>query len=163
MSPCSGNAQASGPIARPVASFLDLIPPMNAGLVALVGVLILIAVHYIRQGRVQVHKRLMITAASLFGVFLVLYLTRMVLHGPTSFVETNPAAPAWAATFYYVFLGIHMVLAVATIGLIPVVFYRALNQHWQEHRRLARKVAPMWLISIVMGIAVYFLLFQTWS
>lgn len=138
------------------------IPPLNTVIVAIVGVLILRGVHEIRRGRVQRHRRLMISAATLFGVFLALYVARMVVHGPTSFAAQNPTAPAWASTFYYLFLGTHMVLAVLTILAIPAVFLRAARSHWTEHRRLARKVAPMWLVSIVMGIAVYFLLFQTW-
>lgn len=146
-----------------VADVVDLIPPVNTGLVALVGALILAGVHQVRRGQVDRHRRLMISATSVFALFLVLYLVRMGLHGPTPFAQTNPAAPSWAATFYYVFLGIHMILALVTIALVPVVFHRALQERWTAHKRLARKVAPMWLVSIVMGIAVYFLLFHTWS
>lgn len=145
-----------------MAGFVEIIPPLNTALVAIVGGLILWGVHEIRQGNVQRHRRLMISATSVFVLFLVLYLVRMVLHGPTSFDQMNPTAPGWASWFYYSFLGVHMVLALATTAAIPVVFYRASKKRWADHRRLALKVAPMWLISIVMGIAVYFLLFQTW-
>jgi putative membrane protein len=127
-----------------------------------VGVLIVYGVEQIRDGNVNRHKSAMVAATALFAVFLALYLFRMVVHGPTPFAATNPTAPGWAETFYYAFLGIHMVLAIVTIALIPVVFYRASEKRWSEHRSLAVKVAPMWLVSIVMGIAVYFLLFQTW-
>ncbi len=138
------------------------IPPVNTIIVAIVGILILRGVHEIRRGRVQRHRRLMLSATGLFAVFLGLYVTRMVVHGPTSFAEQNPAAPGWASTFYYAFLGTHMVLALATILAIPAVLLRAARSHWTEHRSLARKVAPMWLVSIIMGIAVYFMLFQVW-
>jgi putative membrane protein len=150
------------PLGLVVVDPIAAIPPVNTLIVAVVGALILWGVHRIRRGQVQSHKRSMIAATALFGLFLTLYIVRMVVHGPTSFAAQNPAAPAWAATFYYVFLGTHMVLAVVTIALIPLVFLRAMRSHWTEHRRLARKVAPMWLVSIVMGIAVYFLLFQVW-
>lgn len=143
-------------------SLVDVIPPLNTVLVAIVGGLIVWAVHEIRQGHVTRHKRLMISATSVFGLFLALYIVRMVLHGPTSFTEANPAAPGWAATFYYAFLGTHMALALATTVAIPFVFRRALDRRWADHRRLATKVAPAWLVSIVMGIAVYFMLFQVW-
>lgn len=146
-----------------VADLVELIPPVNTVLVAIVGALILAGVHQIRRGYVTRHRRLMISATTVFGVFLALYLVRMAVHGPTSFAETNPSAPGWAEAFYYTFLAIHMVLALATLVLVPVVLYRARKKRWEDHRRLATKVAPMWLVSIIMGIAVYFLLFQTWG
>lgn len=146
-----------------VADLIDLIPPVNTGLVALVGLLILAGVHQIRRGRVERHRRLMISATTVFAVFLVLYMVRMVVHGPTSFTAMNPTAPGWASTFYYAFLGTHMALALVTVALVPVVLHRARERRWEDHRRLATKVAPLWLVSIIMGIAVYFLLFQTWG
>jgi putative membrane protein len=145
-----------------VVDLIAAIPPANTVIVAVVGVLILRAVHEIRRGNVDRHKQLMIAATALFSLFLALYLVRMFIHGPTSFAAQNPTAPGWASTFYYAFLGTHMVLAVATIVLIPFVYLRAMRSHWTEHRQLATKVAPMWLVSIVMGIAVYFLLFKVW-
>lgn len=151
-----------GRLGPPVVDVVGAIPPVNTLIVAVVGVLILAGVREIRRGRVQRHKRLMVSAASLFVVFLGLYLVRMTVHGPTPFAQQNPAAPGWAESFYYVFLGTHMILALVTIVLIPFVFLRAARSHWEEHRSLATKVAPMWLVSIVMGIAVYFLLFQVW-
>lgn len=150
------------PLGLAVVDPIAAIPPANTIIVVIVGVLILRGVHEIRRGRVQRHKRSMVAATSLFAVFLALYIVRMVVHGPTPFGAQNPLAPAWASTFYYAFLGTHMVLALVTTLLIPIVLLRASRSHWTEHRSLARKVAPMWLVSIVMGIAVYFLLFQVW-
>lgn len=143
-----------------VAGFVDVIPPLNAAIVAVVGVLLVAGWVQVRRGRVRMHRALMVSATTLFGVFLVLYGVRMVLHGPTSFASQNPAAPELARWFYYGFLGVHMVLAVVTIALIPVVIHRAWRARWRRHRRLARKVVPLWLVSIVMGIAVYGMLFH---
>jgi len=144
-------------------SFTAWIPPANAAIVAVVGVLVLAGVRAIRAGDVDRHKALMVAATGLFALFLALYLVRMAVHGPTPFAERNPTAPGWAEAFYYTFLGIHMVLALATTVAIPVVIKRARDADYEDHARLARKVAPAWLVSIVMGIAVYFLLFQVWS
>lgn len=144
-------------------SLLEAIPPANAVIVAVVGLLLVLGVREIRRDNVERHRALMVTATSLFALFLVLYLVRMIVHGPTSFAEQNPSAPAWASTFYYTFLGVHMLLALATTLLVPVVLYRASEKRFEDHRRLARKVYPMWLISIAMGIAVYFMLFQIWA
>lgn len=144
-------------------SLIAWIPPANAVIVAVVGVLIAAGVREIRRGNVRRHKAVMIAATSLFALFLALYLVRMILHGPTSFAARNPTAPGWAEGFYYSFLAVHMVLALVTTALVPVVLYRASKARWRAHKRLARKVYPMWLVSIAMGIAVYFMLFQIWS
>lgn len=144
-------------------TFLEIVPEINTILVATVGLLISWGWREIRTTRrVARHRAIMISATSLFGLFLVLYLLRLVVEGPTSFPDANPGAPGWAYPFYLGFLLVHMVLALVTVGLIPVLFVRAYRKDFQAHKRLARKVAPMWLISIVMGIAVYFQLFVIW-
>ncbi len=143
--------------------FLEVIPEINTALVAIVGVLIALGWREIRtRGRVPRHRAIMITATCLFGLFLVLYLVRLIAEGPTSFRAVNPDAPGWAYPFYLGFLMVHMALALVTVGLIPVLFVRAYRRDFGAHKRLARKVAPMWLISIVMGIAVYAQLFVIW-
>lgn len=146
-----------------MAALLDAIPAINVVLVEAVGILILLGLAQIREGRIKAHKRLMLSATALFALFLVLYLSRLILHGPTSFTAENPAAPGWAYTFYLAFLITHMALALVTTVLIPVVLRHAFAKRWEAHKRLARMVAPMWLVSIAMGITVYFLLFHIWS
>ena len=153
-------------VGRPVSaweSFLSTIPPLNTAIVALVGALILIGWREIRHGHLERHRALMLSATGLFVLFLTLYTVRLIAEGPTSFTEENPGAPGWAAPFYFTFLGIHMVLALVTTVLIPVVLVRAKNKDFKRHKALARKVAPMWLVSIAMGITVYFMLFQIWQ
>lgn len=155
------------PSHRPVAdtwdTFLAIIPEINTLLVAIVGVLIALGWREIRtRRRVPRHRAIMILATSLFGLFLVLYLVRLIAEGPTPFEAANPQAPGWAYPFYLGFLLVHMALALVTVALIPVLFVRAYRKDFEAHRRLARKVAPMWLISILMGIAVYFQLFVIW-
>lgn len=144
-------------------TFLEIVPEVNTILVATVGLLIVWGWREIRTtGRVARHRAIMVSATSLFALFLVLYLTRLIAEGPTSFPDANPGAPGWAYPFYLGFLLVHMALALVTVALIPVLFIRAYRKDFGAHKRLARKVAPMWLISIVMGIAVYFQLFVIW-
>lgn len=145
-----------------VVDVIGLIPPVNTLLVAIVGILLIVGVRNVRRGRIRRHRRFMISATGLFALFLTLYAVRMVVHGPTYFAVENPTAPEAARVFYYAFLFAHMGLAVATVGLIPVVLYRALTRQYARHKRLARWVYPMWLVSIVMGIVVYFMLFEIW-
>lgn len=143
-------------------AFLEAVPLLNTVIVAVVGILLIAGYGLIRAGHVTAHKRVMLTATGLFALFLVLYATRLVLEGPTEFTRQNPDAPGWAAPFYYTFLGTHMVLALVTVVIIPIVVRRALRGEFARHKRLARKLLPMWLVSIAMGISVYFMLFEIW-
>lgn len=154
---------SQGPVASTWERLLEIVPEINTILVAIVGLLILAGWREIRTTRrVARHRAIMITATGLFVLFLVLYVVRLVAVGPTHFETANPTAPGWAYPFYLSFLLVHMALALVTVALIPVLFVRAYRKDFRSHKRLARKVAPMWLISIVMGIGVYLQLFVLW-
>lgn len=147
---------------RFVADLVELIPPLNTLLVAIVGVLLIAGVRAVRRGHIRRHRRFMLSATTLFATFLVLYAARMLIHGPTYFAVENPTAPEAARLFYYGFLFVHMALAIVTVVLIPVVLQRAFTRQYARHKRLARWVYPMWLVSIGMGIVVYVMLFHIW-
>ncbi|MEF8776241.1 MAG: DUF420 domain-containing protein [Haloarculaceae archaeon] len=114
----------------------------------------------IRRGRVDRHRRAMLVALALFASFLLLYLYRVAVHGPTAFGGPD-VLYSW---LYLPLLGLHMALAILCIPLLYYVLLLAVTRPPSElsatlHPRIGRIAAPLWLVSFVMGVAVYVLLY----
>lgn len=141
-------------------AFLDAIPHINAVVSALAILTIGSGWRLIRNDDVEKHRVAMLTSFGLFAVFLVLYLYRVALLGPTEF-----PGPATVETFIYLpLLGIHILLAIICV---PLLFYvlllaatRPISRIYEtRHRTVGRIAAPLWLISFTLGIVVYVLLY----
>ncbi|MDS0283224.1 DUF420 domain-containing protein [Haloarcula onubensis] len=144
-------------------SVLEAIPTVNALISAAAIVSILAGVRAIRRGNVERHRRLMVGAFGLFVAFLVLYLYRVTLVGPTDF-----PGPAVVETYvYFPLLAIHILLAIVAI---PAVYYTLLlaashpvsQLGRTNHPRAGKVAATMWLISFSLGIVVYAMLYVVW-
>ena len=105
----------------------------------------------------------MVTTFGLFVTFLVLYLYRVTLKGPTEF-----AGPAAVERFvYFPVLGIHILLAIAAIPTVYYVLLLAASYPVSElgatnHPRAGKLAATLWLISFSLGIVVYAMLYLVW-
>jgi putative membrane protein len=141
-------------------SVLSAIPHVNTAL-SLVAVVVLVGgVYSIRQGRVGRHRAAMVTVLALFALFLVLYLYRVAIEGPHPFPGPDPVYQF----VYLPLLAVHILFAVVTIPLLYYVLLLALTRTIPElretaHRRVGRLAASLWLVSFVLGIVVYTLLY----
>ena len=158
-----GAALQAGPTeALPAApeAVLHAIPTINAALSALAIVTITAGWRAIRRNDVARHRRLMLASFGLFVLFLVLYLYRVALIGPTSF-----PGPATIERYVYLpTLAIHILLAVASLPLVYYALLLAVTRPVGElaatrHARVGRVAATLWLVSFALGIAVYLMLY----
>lgn len=144
---------------RAPTAVVEAIPHLNAAVSALAFVLIVAGVRAIHGGDVERHRKLMSGAFGLFAVFLVGYLYRVALVGPTAF-----PASGTLETVYNAVLGIHVTLAVVCV---PLLFYTLLLA-WSHpvseipstnHRTVGKIAAPLWAISFALGVVVYLLVY----
>jgi putative membrane protein len=139
---------------------LAVIPHVNAVLSLLAIATISLGVYWIRRGAVARHRAAMLTSFALFVAFLVLYLLKVAIEGPSTFT-----GPDWVAAFvYYPTLAIHIVLAIAAIPLVYHALLLAATHDIGElsatrHPRVGRAAAALWLISFVLGLIVYAILY----
>ncbi|WP_135303002.1 DUF420 domain-containing protein [Haloarcula amylovorans] len=144
-------------------SILAAIPHLNAAISATAIATIVAGVRAVRNGQIQRHRRLMLTAFGLFGAFLVLYLYRITLEGPTDF-----AGPAAVESFIYLpLLAIHILLAIIAIPLVYYTLLLAASHPVAElsqtnHPRAGKAAAGLWLVSFSLGIVVYAMLYLFW-
>lgn len=138
---------------------LEAIPHLNAAVSLSALVLVVAGVRAVRRGRVERHRRLMLGAFALFTLFLVAYLYRVALLGPTEFPGTG-----MAETVYLGVLAVHVTLAVVCV---PLLFY-VLLLAWvhpvsalprTNHPRVGRIAAPLLALSFALGVVVYLVLY----
>src|SRR5215213_1797662 len=143
---------------------LQVFPHLNAFLNATSGAFLICGFVFILRDRVREHRFCMITASSISALFLISYLTHHALRtyyfglGPTKFTGEGLARPV-----YFTILTSHTVLAALIGPFVVATLYRALKGRFDEHRRLARLVYPIWLYVSVTGVIVYLMLYQIYS
>jgi putative membrane protein len=158
-----GGAIPSSLLPRAPDSVLGAIPTVNALLSAVAIGTILAGIRAIRRGDVDRHRQLMVATFGLFVAFLVLYLYRITLVGPTDF-----AGPAAVETYvYFPLLAIHILLAIVAIPAVYYTLLLAMSYPVAElpqtnHPRAGKVAATLWLISFSLGIVVYAMLYVVW-
>ena len=141
-------------------ALLSAIPHVNALISATAIGTIVGGIRAVRRGAIQRHQRLMITTFGLFGAFLVLYLYRVSILGPTDF-----GGPAAVETYVYLpILAVHILLAIVCIPLVYYVLLLAYSHSIAElpdtpHPRVGKAAAGLWLVSFTLGIVVYAMLY----
>jgi putative membrane protein len=143
-----------------VPALVAVIPHVNVVLSLAAIAAIVAGVRSIRRGEVDRHWRLMVAAFLLFLAFLVLYLYKVVVAGTAAF----PGPDAVYRFVYLPTLAVHVLLAVATLPGLYYVLLIGLTRspaavRETPHRRVGRVAASLWLVSFLLGIAVYAMLY----
>lgn len=150
-----------GSLPRASDATLAAIPHANAAVsVAAVGT-IAAGVRFARRGEYGRHRVAMLASTALFGTFLVLYLYRVAIEGPSDF-----AGPATLErVLYYPLLVVHVTLAVVCVPLVVYALTLAATRSVRDlfdthHARVGRVAASLWIVSFTLGVAVYVLLYR---
>ncbi|WP_338739611.1 DUF420 domain-containing protein [Haloplanus salilacus] len=147
-------------IPRAPDAVLAAIPHVNAVLSTVAVVTITAGVAFARRREFGRHRAAMLLSAGLFAVFLLLYLYKVVLEGPAAF----PGPDTVYRRLYLPLLAIHILLAVVCIPLLYYVLLLGTTHPVgaltdTAHARVGRVAASLWVISFVLGNAVYALLY----
>lgn len=131
------------------------LPTLNAILNGLAAILLVGGFFQIKRGNITVHRRFMIAAFVMSGLFLVSYVVYHVQVGSVPY----PGTGIWRAIYFAILIP-HVVLAAAVPPLALVTLRRGLVRNDAAHRRLARITLPIWLFVSVTGVLVYWMLYQ---
>ena len=131
------------------------LPAINATLNGIAAVLLAIGYTFMRQGRIQAHKRVMLTAFSVSVVFLACYL---FYHYNAGVVYDQHSGARHA--IYLTILTTHTILAVITPVLAIITLRRGLRMDVKRHRAIARWTFPIWMYVSVTGVIVYLMLYR---
>ena len=88
-------------------------------------------------------------------VFVISYLTYHLQEGIHPFLGEG-----WVRTVYYVILITHILMALASILLVPIAFILGIRQKLTMHRKIARWTMPIWLYASSTGLVVYGMIYH---
>lgn len=131
-----------------------ILAPLNAVLNLISFVLLIAGYIAIKRGDKATHKRRMISALIVSGLFLISYL---IYHNNVGSVP-YPLYD-WTRTLYFIILIPHIILAALITPFILILVVWALRGKFDKHQRLARKVFPVWLFVSISGVLVYVMLY----
>jgi putative membrane protein len=131
------------------------LPTLNAGLNTLAAVLLVIGWRLILARKVAAHRAFMLAAFACSILFLISYLYYHSQVGSVRFPGTGAVR-----TLYLTILLTHTVLAALVPFLAVATLWRAFQERFDRHRRLARWTLPIWLYVSVTGVVVYWMLYR---
>ena len=134
------------------------LPTVNASLNGLGAVFLVVGYLMIRNRRIAAHRACMLTAFGCSMMFLTSYLIYHYYTGSTPFPGTGFIRP-----LYFFILITHIALAVTVPPLAIMTLWRAWNERFEAHARLARWTLPIWLYVSVTGVVVYVMLYHLYD
>jgi uncharacterized membrane protein YozB (DUF420 family) len=136
-------------------SFYDILPTVNAVLNGTAAILLVIGYILIRRRKIDLHRKVMITAFGISVVFLISYL---VYHAHARIVYFQHTGTI--RTVYLWILWTHTPLAAAVPVLALITLNRGLKGRFARHRAIAKWTFPIWLYVSVTGVIVYLMLYD---
>lgn len=135
-------------------SVFDIFPMISTSFIALSAILVAFGWRFIIKGKREAHEKTMIAAAVAATLFFIIYVSRTIFVGNTTF-----NGPESLKTVYLVFLLFHIVLATvaAVFGITTLTL--AFRQSFAKHRKWGRKTAVIWFATAITGVTVYVLLY----
>lgn len=130
------------------------LPTLNATLNALCTVLLLYGYSLIRQGKRKQHKKVMLSAFGVSIVFLICYLVYHYNAGSVPYQGQSPMR-----TVYFAILISYVVLAATVPVLAILTLWRAFQERFNKHRKIAKITLPIWLYVSITGVIVYLMLY----
>lgn len=146
---------------------VGFLPAVNATLNALTAVALIFSLYFIKQKNVVAHRNANATALCLSVLFLLCY---VVYHFTTAEVKfgdidhdgflsvAETASVAGVRPVYLAILFSHIILAGILLPFILLTTLRALVGKYEQHRKMARIVWPLWLYVAITGPVVYLML-----
>ena len=131
---------------------------LNATLNGTSGILLAAGYAAIRQGKVALHKRFMISAFVVSSVFLASYLIYHYRVGHVAF-----QGQGWIRPVYFVLLTSHTILAIVIVPMILVTLRRAWLENFDKHKIIAKWTLPLWFYVSVTGVIVYWMVYQMYG
>lgn len=133
---------------------MSILPTISTFFILLSAILVAFGWRFIIKDKRTAHKKTMIAAAISALMFFIIYMSRTIFIGNTSF-----GGPEELKIYYTIFLIFHITLATisAVFGVVTITL--AFKRKIKVHRRLGPITSVIWFFSALTGIIVYLLLY----
>ncbi|MFM2392655.1 MAG: hypothetical protein RLZZ546_632 [Bacteroidota bacterium] len=136
----------------------SFLPPIHAILNTGAAISLLVALYFIKQNKVEMHRKAIYMAMMFSALFLVCY---VLYHFTTE--ETKYCMEGTMRSIYFIVLISHIVLAGVSLPFILLTFIKGYCGLKEEHRRMAKWVYPIWLYVALTGPLCYIMLYPCYK
>jgi putative membrane protein len=133
--------------------WVGYLPILNAFLNTLTSVFLITGLTFIKQNKIEWHKRFMFAATGTSALFLLSYITYHHFHGDTKFIASGFIRP-----LYFGILISHILLSAIQVPLILSTLYLAMVKNFIRHKKIARITFPIWLYVSITGVLIFIIL-----
>jgi len=135
-----------------------VLPLISTLLIVTSAILIAFGWYYISKRQIEKHKKIMTMAGIAALLFFIIYSSRTVFIGNTTFGGPESIKP-----YYTGFLIFHIFLATvgAVFGIVSII--SGYKNRLKLHRKIGPWTSVIWFITAVTGVMVYFLLYVFWE
>jgi putative membrane protein len=131
-----------------------LLPTISTLFIVISAIFVGFGWYHILKGNRKTHQKLMVTGAVFALAFFIIYVSRTLFEGNTSF-----GGPESLKLPYHLFLFFHITLATVGGVLGLITLWLAYKQRFFKHRRFGRVSAVIWLLTAPTGVLVYVFLY----
>ncbi|MFE7064406.1 DUF420 domain-containing protein [Sutcliffiella sp. NPDC057660] len=133
---------------------IPILPTISTFFIVLSAIFVGIGWYLISKRKIEAHKKTMLLAAVFAIIFFIIYASRTIFVGNTSF-----GGPDNIKIYYTLFLLFHITLA--TIGAVMgiITLWTGYKNNLSKHRKLGPITSIIWFSTGITGVAVYLLLY----
>jgi putative membrane protein len=133
---------------------IPILPTISTTFIVLSAITVAVGWIQIKNKRIDSHKKTMMLAAVFAIIFFIIYASRTIFVGNTSF-----GGPDNIKIYYTIFLVFHITLATsgAVLGILSLV--TGYKNKVSIHRKLGPITSIVWFFTAITGVAVYLLLY----
>jgi putative membrane protein len=133
---------------------IPIMPTISTFFIVLSAIFVAIGWYLIIKRKIEAHKKVMFLAAIFAIIFFIIYASRTIFVGNTSF-----GGPDDIKVYYTIFLLFHITLA--TIGAVMgiITLWTGYKNRLDRHRKLGPITSIVWFSTAITGVAVYLLLY----
>ena len=145
----------------------SFLPPIYATINGLTAILLILALIFIKNGKVQQHQKTIQVALALSVLFLLCYVAYHMTSDSTIYGDSDANGKldeielkeVQSSRLAYVLLLLsHISLSVAVIPVVLFTYLHAWEGNYQKHKKWAKFAFPIWLYVAVTGVVVYLMI-----
>jgi len=146
---------------------LSFLPPFHASVNALLAIVLVVALYFVKQKNIEAHRKMIFVAMGLSVLFLLSYVAYHFTTFETLFGDVNKdgivdatekALAGSSRTIYLLLLISHISLAGISLPFILFTFIKGFMNQVESHKKMARWVWPIWFYVSITGPICYLML-----